>query len=100
MKLVSIKPATDGKHKYTAVFDINGKSKTTHFGAVGYKDFIQYSKQDKSVAEMKKNAYLARHKVTEDWSDPTKAGTLSKYILWSEPTFSSSLAKYKKHFKV
>ena len=56
MKLVSMTKATDGKHKYTAVFDINGKSKTTHFGAVGYKDFIQYSKQDKSVAEMKKNS--------------------------------------------
>ena len=47
MKLVSMKPATDGKHKYTAVFDTNGKTKTTHFGSVGYKDFIQYSKQDK-----------------------------------------------------
>jgi hypothetical protein len=100
MKLISMTKANDGKHKYTAVFDINGKSKTTHFGAVGYKDFIQYSKQDKSVAEMKKNSYLARHKVNEDWSDPTKAGTLSKYILWSEPSFSASLAKYKKHFKL
>ena len=26
MKLVSITKATDGKHKYTAIFDVDGKS--------------------------------------------------------------------------
>lgn len=100
MKLVSIKKATDGKHKYTAVFDIDGKSKTTHFGATGYKDFIQYSKESSEVAEKHKKSYIARHSKTEDWTDPTKAGTLSKYLLWSEKTFTSSLAKYKKHFNL
>ena len=98
MKLVSITKATDGKHKYTAVFA--DPKKTTHFGAIGYKDFIEYSKESSDIAEKHKKSYIARHSKTEDWKDPTKAGTLSLYLLWSEKTFKSALAKYKKHFNL
>lgn len=94
MKLVSIKPATDGKHKYTAIFDIDGKSKTTHFGAAGYDDFI------KTKDVKKKEAYLARHKVNENWSDPTTAGALSRYILWNKPSLRASIADFKKRFNL
>ena len=94
MKLVSIKPATDGKHKYTAIFDIDGKSKTTHFGASGYDDFI------KTKDVKKKEAYLARHKVNENWSDPTTAGALSRYILWNKPSLRASIADFKKRFNL
>lgn len=100
MKLISIKPATDGKHKYTAVFDVDGKSKTTHFGAKNYNDFIIYSKQDKQLAEIKKKAYLARHKINEDFNSPTTAGALSKWILWNKSTLAASTADYKKHFNL
>ena len=94
MKLISITKATDGKHKYQALFDIDGKKKTTKFGAVGYDDFII----TKNVA--KKEAYLARHKVRENWNDPTSAGALSRYILWNEPTLAASIKDYKRHFKL
>lgn len=100
MKLVSITKATDGKYKYTAVFDVDGKSKTTHFGAKNYNDFIIYSKQDKQLAEIKKKAYLARHKVNEDFNSPTTAGALSKWILWNKSTLAASIADYKKHFNL
>lgn len=100
MKLVSISKATDGKHKYQAIFDIDGKKKTTKFGATGYKDFIEYSKESSEIADKHKKSYIARHSKTEDWANPTKAGTLSKYLLWGEKTFSASLSKYKKHFNL
>lgn len=94
MKLVSITKATDGKHKYQAVFDIDGRKKTTKFGAVGYEDFTIHKD------EQRKQNYISRHKSRENWSDPTSAGALSRFLLWSEPTFKSALAKYKKHFNI
>ena len=100
VKLISITPSTNTKNKYTAKFDIDGKTKTTHFGAKAYNDFTIYSKGDKTIAEKKKEAYIARHKVTENWRDPTGAGTLSRYILWNKPTFEASLADYKKRFNL
>lgn len=100
MKLISIKKATDGKHKYTATFDNDGRTKTTHFGASGYMDFIQYSKQNKAEAAVRKAAYLARHKTTEQWSNPTTAGSLSRYILWGEPTLAASIKSFKNKFSL
>jgi hypothetical protein len=94
MKLVSITKANDGKHKYQAVFDINGKKKTTKFGAVGYEDFT------KTRDINKREAYLARHKTRENWDDPTSAGALSRWILWNEPTLSLSIKDFKKRFKL
>jgi hypothetical protein len=100
MKLISIKPASNGKNKYTATFDNDGRTKTTHFGAAGYKDFIQYSKQSKEEATMRKASYLARHKKTENWNDPTSAGSLSRYILWGEPTLAASIKSFKNKFSL
>ena len=94
VKLISIKPSKAKGKKYTAVFDVNGKTKTTHFGASGYTDFI------KSGGDLKrKAAYISRHK-KENWTTPMTAGTLSKYILWNKPTLKASIADYKKKFKV
>jgi len=69
------------------------------FGAKGYKDYIQYSKEDPELAEKKKSAYIARHQVNEDWTDPLKAGTLSRYILWNKPTLRASIADFRKRFE-
>ena len=99
MKLVSIKPDTNGKNKYVAIFEKDGKTKTVHFGASGMKDFIIYSKQGKEIADARRKAYIARHG-TEDWTDPTKAGTLSRYILWEYPSFKTALSQYKKRFNL
>jgi hypothetical protein len=92
MKLVSIKPANDGKHKYTAVF--SDPKKTTHFGALGYDDFTK----TKDVTQ--KEAYLARHKKKENWDMPTSAGALSRWILWNEPSLRASIADFKKRFNL
>tara|TARA_R110002153_G_scaffold91434_2_gene222805 strand:+ start:4101 stop:4391 length:291 start_codon:yes stop_codon:yes gene_type:complete len=94
VKLLSIKPSKIKGKKYTAVFQVGDKTKTTHFGASGYTDFI------KSGGDLKKKkAYIARHK-KENWTTPMTAGTLSRYILWNLPTLKASIADYKKRFKV
>lgn len=98
MKLISIKASTNSDKKLMATFEVNGRQKTTHFGARGLLDFTKYSKGDKQVAKQKKDAYIARHKVNENWNDPTSAGSLAKHILWNLPTIEASIADYKKRF--
>jgi len=77
--------------KYRAIFD-NGKH--TDFGASGYDDFTI------SHNEVKKKAYIARHKVNENWKDPYSSGCLSRYILWNKKSLSESIADYKKRFNM
>lgn len=95
MKLISIKPSTKADKKLMATFEKdNGRTKTTHFGAAGYDDFI------KSKNEVKKAAYIARHKVNENFQDPTTAGALSRWVLWNKTTLAASIADYKQRFKL
>jgi hypothetical protein len=100
MKLVSIKNATDGKHKMTAIFDNDGKNKTIQFGAKGYNDYTIYYKKDKKLAEEKKQSYIARHDVNENFNKPDSAGALSRWILWNKPSVDSSIKDFKKKFKL
>ena len=101
MKLLFIKPSTNNDKKLMAKFERdNGRTITTHFGAKGLKDFTIYSKGDKDVAKQKKDAYIARHKVNENWNDPTSAGALSRWILWNLPTQVASIANFKKRFNL
>jgi hypothetical protein len=93
MKLVSITKATDGKHKYTALF--TDPKKTTHFGAVGYDDFIKTKDVEKRAA------YIARHKARENWNDPTSAGALSRYLLWGQSSsLKQNIIDFKKKFHI
>lgn len=92
MKLVSITEARDGKHKYTALF--SDPKKTTHFGAVEFDDFTKTKNKEQ------KELYLKRHKERENWSDPTTAGALSRWILWNKPTLKGSITDFKKRFNL
>jgi len=94
MKLV-IKPSTKSNKKYMAIFtDKDGGKTTTHFGAKGSSTYIDH-KDDK-----KKQAYLDRHKVNENWNNYKSAGSLSRYILWNKKTLSASIDDFKKRFKL
>ena len=95
MKLVSISPSPNPKKKYVAIFRLdNGRTKTIHFGAKGYSDFIS------SKSETKKASYLARHSVNEDFDNPTTAGALSRWILWNKTTLSASISDFKSRFNL
>ena len=101
MKLLSIKPSTNKDKKLMATFERdNGRQVTTHFGSKGFKDFTIYSKQDPKVAKQKKESYLARHRVNEDWNDVTSAAALSRWILWNKPTIEASVKDFKNRFNL
>lgn len=100
VKLLSVKPSTNKNKKLTATFDVNGKKKEVSFGSAPNKDFTIYSKEDKKLAEQKKKAYIARHKVNENFNNPLTAGSLAKNILWNKPTIKESIADFKKKFNL
>lgn len=84
--------------KYTV---INGDTaKIIDFGAKNYKDYIQYSDEDDEKAKIRKDSYIARHKVREDWNDLDKAGTWSRYILWNKPTLNESIRDMERKFRI
>lgn len=97
---VLMSKATDGVHKHVVeLLNTDTKrTKTIKFGAAGAKDFIQYQKEGKAVAEARKAAYIARHNKREDWtkSGVDTAGFWSRWILWNMPTLGASLADAKK----
>jgi hypothetical protein len=70
--------------------------KTIHFGAKGFSDFTL------TGDETKKKAYIARHKVNENWtkSGLRTAGFLSRWILWNKPTILASIKDVEDGFNI
>lgn len=89
VKLLRVKKANDGKHKYIAVFD---DGKEVAFGAVGYSDMTKHG------SETRKNRYLDRHRKNENWNDPQSPGALSRWILWNKPSLRDSITDFKRRF--
>ena len=87
---VVIKKSNKKDKKYDARID--GK-KTVSFGAKGYTDYALSKDRDK------KEAYIARRKKNEDWSDPETAGFYAKHLLWNKPTLQASFKDLKSKFK-
>ena len=97
LKLLSIKKSPKKDKKYVATFSRNGRIKKTHFGASGYQNYGGVGKE-RHLSEERKKRYIQRHKGKENWRDPTKAGTLSKFVLWNKKSLRASIADYKKRF--
>mgnify|MGYP005654222687 FL=1 len=92
-KKVIIKKSTNSKKKYMAVFYENGKKKkTTHFGCAGMSDYTKHKDPTR------KQRYMNRHEMRENWQDPMSAGSLSRYILWNKPTLRESIQDFKNRF--
>ena len=72
-----IQKSTRAGKRFMATY-ANGK--VVHFGQAGGQTYIDHG--DKA----KREAYLARHKKRENWSDPFSAGALSRYLLWGDST--------------
>jgi ABC-type sulfate transport system substrate-binding protein len=95
MKLISISDSPKIDKKLMAVFDNDGRKKTTHFGAKGMDDYTLT--KDKEQRER----YRTRHKKDLETGDPTKAGFLSYYILWGDSTSrQKNISDYKKKFNL
>lgn len=72
--------------KPTKRFEVRlNDTKSIHFGQKGSQTFIDHAN------EQKKKAWIARHKVREDWDDPFTAGFWSKHALWNAKDMHQSL---------
>jgi hypothetical protein len=97
IKLLKVEKANDGKHKYTAYFEVNGKEKHTSFGAEGYGDFIIFTKKEGKESGLRhRENYIRRHTKDLRTNDFTRAGVLSMFILWgNKPNLEASIKDYK-----
>ena len=95
MKMVIKKSNKSGK-KFMAVFTRdNGRTKTTHFGAAGMKDYTLTGDKER------RRLYRNRHRKDLTTNDPTRAGYLSYYILWGESkSIRENIKSYKKRFNL
>jgi hypothetical protein len=93
IQLVNIEKAHDGKHKFIAHFLVNGKEKSTRFGAEGYQDYTMHGDRERM------HRYNFRHTKDLRTNDPTRAGFLSVFILWNKPTLQASIDDYKRRLK-
>lgn len=95
MKLVSVK-RVGGKKEFVAIFErSDGRSKTTRFGTAS-----NYVSNPDKTKEDRKN-YVARHRVNENFNDPTSAGALSRWILWGESrSFEKNVKTFKSKFNL
>jgi hypothetical protein len=76
--------------KYRALFE---DGTHTDFGASGYLDFTM------TGDDAKRQAYIKRHRVNENWNDYKSAGTLSRFILWGDSKdIQKNIVAYKKKF--
>lgn len=93
-KLIKITKSDKPDKKMMAVFKNlkTDRENTTHFGSKGMSDFTKHKDPER------KERYIKRHKVNEDWNKPTSAGALSRWILWNKPTLSASIKNYKEKF--
>jgi hypothetical protein len=94
MKLLRVETSKNDKKKYDAIFDIDGKEKRVSFGASGMSDYTIHKDPER------RNRYILRHQVREDWKDPLKPGTLSRYILWEKTNIDDAIRAYKKRFSI
>tara|TARA_R110001606_G_scaffold371274_1_gene528009 strand:- start:67 stop:357 length:291 start_codon:yes stop_codon:yes gene_type:complete len=83
----------DGK-KLKIVLIKDGKKKTYHFGSDVSTTYAE------GATETKKNAYLARHRVNENWNEINN-GSLSRFILWgSHQSIDKNLKSFLKRFNI
>ena len=96
LRLKTIKRSHNPEKKWDAVFvKADGREIVQPFGQKGYSDFTKHKNATR------KQRYIARHaRMHEDWTDPTRAGTLSRFILWNKPTLRASVRSYRKRFHV
>lgn len=103
MFLYDINSSTRNDKKYAARFchcknkgSCQGSNMTvTHFGAKHSKTYIDHG-DDK-----KREDYIKRHKVNEDFNKPMTAGALSRWLLWGDYTnLKQNISAFKKRFNI
>ena len=102
-KLLDIKPSPREDKKLVATFcHCKGETKCcdkdrtkVHFGAKNSSTYLD------NKDEAKRKAYIARHKVNEDFNKPMTAGSLSFHLLWGKTTsLRENIAYFRKKFNL
>jgi hypothetical protein len=95
MKLLTIQPSNKPDKKMMAMFEVNGRTRTIHFGLKKADDYTITKDKDQ------RDRYITRHKAREDWTKPDSAGALSRWILWGNSTsIHTNIAEFKKKFNL
>ena len=82
-------------HKWTAIFDNNGRENRVNFGHQDYQDYTQHHDKERRMH------YRERHKKDLLTNTPTRPGYLSFHILWGDSTnMNENIKKYKKKFNL
>jgi hypothetical protein len=84
----------DKKYMVSFINKKTGRINTIHFGQAGASDLLQHKDEER------KKRYINRHKANEDWSDLSKSGTWSRFILWGEKSLSESIKKMEDKFNI
>jgi len=95
-KLISVRRANDGKHKYVAEFLMEtGRRRRSYFGAEGMDDYtITHDKEQRA-------RYRERHGGDLKTNDPTRPGYLSYHLLWGDSTsLRRNIAAYRNRFNL
>lgn len=95
MKLLSIVPSDKPDKKMKAMFEVNGRTRTIHFGQKKADDYTITKDKDQ------RDRYIMRHKSNENWNKPDSAGALARWILWGNSTnIHTNIAEFKKKFNL
>lgn len=89
--MFNLKKSTRAEKKFMVQIP---SGKTVHFGAKDYSDYTLHKDPTR------KENYISRHASREDWTDLSKAGTWSRYILWNKPTLTASIRDMEKIFRI
>ena len=88
METIKLQPSTNRLKKWM----IKYKGRTIHFGQKGFLD------QTLGSTKKQKELYIKRHRVRENWNDPTTAGFWSKHLLWNLPSLARSISYTNRAF--
>jgi len=97
MKYISVAflpSSSKGKRLKAVLRSADGKTKTINFGSASGQSFVDHKDSKK------KEAWIARHKVREDWSVPDTAGSLAKHILWETPSLANNKKLFARKFSL
>jgi hypothetical protein len=90
---LDILPSHLQNKKFDAIYTFqNMKPLIIPFGQKGYTDFTT------NHSLKKRDAYIKRHQVREDFGNPFTSGSLSRFILWETNDLNLNIKLFKEKF--
>ena len=95
-KLIKVRRTPGQRKEFVAEFRTeDGRIRRVRFGTAS--NWIT----NRAKTEADRRAYVARHSAREDHTNPTKPGTLSRYLLWGESrSLRSNVQAFRRRFRV